>query len=1146
MLKWALTCSDAGMHSPQDALERVKRALADGAKLASSTAGAAALAMQLCRYNADEAHSLLQRDGWAAHAVSLQRRGCCIPLAGTGGTAAFQLGGGPGADVELAMRFANVRAEPAKLTPVPESDESSVSGMNFMAAMLHALGATSLTLATELTARRYYMDSRVVTRAAGLTTDDKGKSLSVREGELCVDGERRSAVWADEEAPEWSMLRDPLELGTIEEVQPHVGGRVRVSSLTAEFKNPVKLTQWIYDPRFLAFEFLLGFMLRRRQYELVMEFFQRAMEGHSSVNQMIMGQGKTTVIAPLLALMLADGRRLVTQVCPAPLLEMSRSVLRTVFSNVIHKRIYTFQFERSNVALNSLEGVQGIHVKLQRAREEKAVVCSTPEAIKSFMLKYIDNLQMVEGAPSKLLRPRNRLKSKGQKLVQSAEELALKDLMADEMAKVIKMWRAGEAEGTGGVALLDEVDLLLHPLKSELNFPIGRKDPLDGSPQRWNFAVHLLDAIFEMSWNGASASPQVTATEPINKLLKMIGEAFHDGATPEHGHAMTDQPHYVLLRKDYYTRSLGYSLSPSEISSSDSEQKHPSLMTSGGENEETHNFRPSLIQLMAGWAIEWYKVQPSFKEDIASLLERLAPVDGPAPPTKEGSPFQPFAAALQRLNVLESTLPVDGSKSVGNEYAEALHRAVHELAHVRLHLGSDRETHTTQAELLQAVRRRVRDECENEVWRVVKVYVTDHISTPEHASPQLKASEPVMEEVFRSPDSMRFINLGKDWLCNFLPHAMSKINRVSYGMIHQSDIERWEAAEAESGNPADLNLGPSRELLAVPFTGKDTPSRNSEFAHPEVLIGLTVLAYRYEGLRRSDLLHIFKDLKEKFAAEKGPYAERPKQILFRRWITSAQSALRKQLETLTARSASGGEQVEGSAKFKELQRGIRSCEKLFDADGIDCIHLDRIHLDEDSQVETLHNALGKSAPVIVHYLHETVFPKVMQHQNYKLAASGVDLGSDMLFSTRLGFSGTPSNLLPLELRPCHFEPGSEAQIVRACTAPKVMVVKEIPGRWSVVRLLEEVRSSVGGGYNALIDTGALITGLDNEQVCRAVLAHPCPEHIEVAVFLNSRDEKMYIDREGVINPLSRCGVALKRRFTFYDQVRLRACKPSLR
>ena len=36
----------------------------------------------------------------------------------------------------------------------------------------------------------------------------------------------------------------------------------------------------------------------------------------------------------------------------------------------------------------------------------------------------------------------------------------------------------------------------------------------------------------------------------------------------------------------------------------------------------------------------------------------------------------------------------------------------------------------------------------------------------------------------------------------------------------------------------------SRFKLAIPFVGKDVPSRASEFAHPDIIIGLTVLAYR--------------------------------------------------------------------------------------------------------------------------------------------------------------------------------------------------------------------------------------------------------------------------------------------------------------
>ena len=106
------------------------------------------------------------------------------------------------------------------------------------------------------------------------------------------------------------------------------------------------------------------------------------------------------------------------------------------------------------------------------------------------MLKYIDNLHMVEAAPPQLLLPYHAVKVRSGKLVQAAKELAERDLIVDVQAQILKLWRADpRGGGTGGIALLDEVDLLLHPLKSELNFPVGERDPLDGSPFRWDFAV---------------------------------------------------------------------------------------------------------------------------------------------------------------------------------------------------------------------------------------------------------------------------------------------------------------------------------------------------------------------------------------------------------------------------------------------------------------------------------------------------------------------------------------------------------------------------------------------------------------------------------------------------------------------------------
>ena len=79
----------------------------------------------------------------------------------------------------------------------------------------------------------------------------------------------------------------------------------------------------------------------------------------------------------------------------------------------------------------------------------------------------------------------------------------------------------------------------------------------------------------------------------------------------------------------------------------------------------------------------------------------------------------------------------------------------------------------------------------------------------------------------------------------------------------------------------------NRRYLAVPFVGKDVPSRASEFSHPDVVIGLTILAYRYEGLRRSDLTSKLRALREQLSLESGPHHKRPAALVFVGWVTEA-------------------------------------------------------------------------------------------------------------------------------------------------------------------------------------------------------------------------------------------------------------------
>ena len=50
------------------------------------------------------------------------------------------------------------------------------------------------------------------------------------------------------------------------------------------------------------------------------------------------------------------------------------------------------------------------------------------------------------------------------------------------------------------------------------------------------------------------------------------------------------------------------------------------------------------------------------------------------------------------------------------------------------------------------------------------------------------------------------------------------------------------------------------------------------------MIGATLLAYRYEGLRSSDMLRLLRSLRNEMSAESGPYAQRRACRLFTAWL----------------------------------------------------------------------------------------------------------------------------------------------------------------------------------------------------------------------------------------------------------------------
>lgn len=196
----------------------------------------------------------------------------------------------------------------------------------------------------------------------------------------------------------------------------------------------------------------------------------------------------------------------VLQVVPNPLLDFSAGVLRERFSAVIRKPVFTFTFDRYT------EVSPKLLCKLRTARNLRAVVVSTPTAVKSFVLKYMEICHILDKQSNLAIEQSERGPTSRSTLSSllglspridrssdmSTAEIASLKQQAMISREIFNIFR-------GSIEIMDEVDLLLHPLKSELNWPLGIKEPLDfsrsqyGTGLRWHIPSHLLDAIFSCS-----------------------------------------------------------------------------------------------------------------------------------------------------------------------------------------------------------------------------------------------------------------------------------------------------------------------------------------------------------------------------------------------------------------------------------------------------------------------------------------------------------------------------------------------------------------------------------------------------------------------------------------------------------------------
>eukprot|EP01062_Namystynia_karyoxenos_P081246 TRINITY_DN888_c0_g3_i1.p1 TRINITY_DN888_c0_g3~~TRINITY_DN888_c0_g3_i1.p1 ORF type:complete len:5328 (+),score=1998.63 TRINITY_DN888_c0_g3_i1:108-15986(+) len=922
----------------------------------------------------------------------------------------------------------------------------------------------------------------------------------------------------------------------------HLVSAVRSNLDGRRFSLKVQGGAGAFDPRFFSFEYMFEVMLRGRQVEMCTDLNSKLAAGDSSCQQMIMGDGKTTFIGPIMTLCQADGRTLVLQVMPSALLEQTRNVMRERFGSLLPKRVYTLTFDRSvghstGHAMSqdaswgaALDQLAVIREKMALARSHRGVVVAAPEAVKSCFLKMIEMLHLVEANTNPqtkgglggnwstaMAHARASGGARGaQQVAHQKAELEFMSDVADSVNQVISIWQ-------GAVMVMDEVDVLLHPLRSELNFPIGQKSQIDQFGLRWELPMQLLRLVFpekmlrdlayeaadhpdEMRpWYKAERRTKRTRVELARQMRAVIKEGCGSGG----GEAqLMQEPHMVLMSHSFYVERM----------------------------------RPVFADMALIWLrYQWDIVQEDLDDKAPGLTDDIVLdyLRGGPPGVGDTVRLQPWVKG-------------DGGVLAGGKTGKVLEVKV---AQGDTHDGGIAAVDTA------VIRSSTGAEGTISMWKLLKERLAGvEVSALKEAT-------------------VKLLNLAAEWIQSTLPHVLTKINKVTYGLLRPEDIARQPRSAPEE-----------RQLVAVPFLAKDVPSPNSEFAHPDVLIGLTVLAYHHRlanepGLRDNDVMEIAKQLKLEFSKEHGAknvrkanltfeeykrlgrmewrrrQLERCKRITERvyeearsprladlarapmpadperkedvdRWVKEVEARL-KDIQGALRESLQAGERYVRDERWAREDYAAVRCEAGATEPVVG--KLEQFQPEEDYQRKSLRELIGYVSRAVDQYMNTLVFPKAMLFQRLKISACGQELGSDILFRRRIGFSGTPSDLIPKDLGRCVKERGSDGKMLRVLTDRNVMSSVDVPEQWSAKSILRMISSGDHGIFHAMIDTGALVTGMENEEVAEELLRF-LPQWMKGVVFLDKLDRKMILLRSsGRTLPLHQAPIPPDSRFTFYDQ-----------
>ncbi|XP_055297736.1 uncharacterized protein LOC129566134 [Sitodiplosis mosellana] len=311
-----------------------------------------------------------------------------------------------------------------------------------------------------------------------------------------------------------------------------------------------------------------------------------------------------------------------------------------------------------------------------------------------------------------------------------------------------------------------------------------------------------------------------------------------------------------------------------------------------------------------------------------------------------------------------------------------------------------------------------------------------------------------------------------------------------------SGLLRFEVLKLALTKRWRVNYGVDKKgqrKMAIPFKAKDVAADMTEFGHPDVAICFTQLSYYYSGLDDDQMHQLFEILKNK---------QNPGSI-YGKWIQS----IPRKLVNGTISKYTG------------------------------------INLDNPNQRDQLlFPMLRFNMHVIDFWLDNVVYPYEAKIFEQKLMCTTWDLCSDQLEHRVTGFSGTndTKNLLPMPIAQNDLDEleSTNENVRQILLQPENQSYESLPTNVSAKEILERLTERK---IPVLLDSGALMLELSNEQVATEWLKMTPEATYDAAVYFDSRDILQTIDRNGTVTEFD-CSVYrenLNRCLVYLDDVHTR-------